>query len=74
MLTVSNLFMATDGYGHLKFRRVALFLVILARWLIAGFACLLVVLDNRIEASVLKPGPISDEPWWVPERLDGASA
>jgi uncharacterized protein len=34
-LCISNIFMTTAWYGHLKFRHVSLFLVILISWLIA---------------------------------------
>jgi len=35
LLTISNFFMTVAWYGHLKFREVSLWKVILASWLIA---------------------------------------
>ncbi len=35
LLTISNIFMTIAWYGHLKFKRVALWKVILISWLIA---------------------------------------
>jgi uncharacterized protein (DUF486 family) len=48
LLTVSNIFMTFAWYGHLKFRNVALFKVILVSWLIAFFEYCFQVPANRI--------------------------
>jgi hypothetical protein len=37
LLTVSNIFMTFAWYGHLKYRNVPLYKVILVSWLIAFF-------------------------------------
>ncbi len=48
LLIGSNLFMTTAWYGHLRFREVALWKVILASWGIAFFEYCLQVPANRI--------------------------
>ena len=48
LLTLSNLFMTIAWYGHLKFKNVALWKVILVSWLIAFFEYCLQVPANRI--------------------------
>ncbi|SIQ07889.1 hypothetical protein SAMN05421641_103169 [Paracoccus thiocyanatus] len=48
LLILSNLFMTVAWYGHLKFKAVPLFLVILASWGIAFFEYLLQVPANRL--------------------------
>ena len=48
LLTISNIFMTFAWYGHLKFRNVALFKVILVSWLIAFFEYCFQVPANRI--------------------------
>ena len=48
MLFASNVFMTFAWYGHLKFKGVALPLVILASWGIAFFEYCLAVPANRI--------------------------
>ena len=48
LLTVSNIFMTFAWYGHLKFREVALWKVILISWLIAFFEYCFQVPANRI--------------------------
>ncbi|HUO23853.1 MAG TPA: DMT family protein [Caulobacteraceae bacterium] len=52
MLTLSNVFMTTAWYGHLKFRDAPLSLVIIFSWLIAGLEYSLAVPANRIGAAV----------------------
>ncbi len=47
LLTASNIFMTFAWYGHLKFRDVALWKVILASWGIAFFEYCLMVPANR---------------------------
>ena len=47
-LTVSNIFMTFAWYGHLKYRREALWKVILATWSIAFFEYCFQVPANRI--------------------------
>ena len=48
LLIASNLFMTIAWYGHLKFKAVPLYLVILISWGIAIFEYLLQVPANRI--------------------------
>lgn len=48
LLLVSNLFMTFAWYGHLKFKAVPLYIVILASWGIAFFEYLFQVPANRI--------------------------
>ncbi len=47
-LTASNIFMTFAWYGHLKFKEVALWKVILASWGIAFFEYCLMVPANRL--------------------------
>ncbi len=47
LLTASNIFMTFAWYGHLKFRDIALWKVILASWGIAFFEYCLMVPANR---------------------------
>lgn len=48
LLILSNVFMTFAWYGHLKFRSMPLFIVILASWGIAFFEYCLQVPANRI--------------------------
>lgn len=48
LLVLSNLFMTVAWYGHLRFKEVALWKVILASWGIAFFEYCLQVPANRI--------------------------
>jgi hypothetical protein len=48
LLTISNIFMTFAWYGHLKFREVPLYKVILVSWLIAFFEYCFQVPANRI--------------------------
>jgi uncharacterized protein (DUF486 family) len=48
LLIASNIFMTIAWYGHLKFKEVALWKVILVSWLIAFFEYCLQVPANRI--------------------------
>jgi uncharacterized protein len=48
LLTISNIFMTFAWYGHLKFREVPLYKVILISWLIAFFEYCFQVPANRI--------------------------
>ncbi|MGH7937212.1 MAG: DMT family protein [Bryobacteraceae bacterium] len=48
LLTISNTFMNLAWYGHLKFRKDALWLVILASWGLAFFEYCFQVPANRI--------------------------
>ncbi len=48
LLTISNIFMTFAWYGHLKFRNVALWKVIVASWGIAFFEYCFQVPANRI--------------------------
>jgi uncharacterized protein (DUF486 family) len=48
LLTISNIFMTFAWYGHLKYRSVPLFKVILLSWMIAFFEYCFQVPANRI--------------------------
>lgn len=48
LLTLSNVFMTFAWYGHLKFRGMPLWVVVLASWGIAFFEYCLMVPANRI--------------------------
>jgi uncharacterized protein (DUF486 family) len=48
LLTISNIFMTFAWYGHLKYRSVPLFKVIVVSWLIAFFEYCFQVPANRI--------------------------
>jgi uncharacterized protein (DUF486 family) len=47
LLTLSNVFMTAAWYGHLRYKHAALWKVVLASWLIAGFEYCLQVPANR---------------------------
>jgi uncharacterized protein (DUF486 family) len=53
LLTISNIFMTFAWYGHLKYREVPLYKVIVISWLIAFFEYCFQVPANRIGATVL---------------------
>jgi uncharacterized protein (DUF486 family) len=48
LLTISNIFMTFAWYGHLKYRNVPLYKVIVVSWLIAFFEYCFQVPANRI--------------------------
>jgi uncharacterized protein len=48
LLTISNIFMTFAWYGHLKYREVRLFKVIVISWMIAFFEYCFQVPANRI--------------------------
>jgi uncharacterized protein len=48
LLTISNIFMTFAWYGHLKYRSVPLYKVIVVSWLIAFFEYCFQVPANRI--------------------------
>jgi len=48
LLTISNVFMTFAWYGHLKYREVPLYKVIVVSWLIAFFEYCFQVPANRI--------------------------
>ena len=48
LLTISNIFMTFAWYGHLKFREVALWKVVVVSWMIAFFEYCFQVPANRI--------------------------
>jgi uncharacterized protein len=48
LLTISNIFMTFAWYGHLKYRAVPLYKVIVVSWLIAFFEYCFQVPANRI--------------------------
>ncbi len=47
LLTISNIFMTFAWYGHLKFEKTALWIVILASWGIAFFEYAPIALDMK---------------------------
>ncbi len=53
LLVLSNLFMTTAWYGHLKYKTTALWLVVLVSWGIAFFEYCLQVPANRIGSGVM---------------------
>ena len=55
LLIASNIFMTFAWYGHLKYREVALWKVILISWLIAFFEYCLQVPANRLGARTFSP-------------------
>ena len=55
LLLISNIFMTFAWYGHLKFREVPLWKVILVSWGIAFFEYCLQVPANRIGAKTFSP-------------------
>jgi uncharacterized protein (DUF486 family) len=55
LLIGSNIFMTFAWYGHLKFREVPLWKVILVSWCIAFFEYCLQVPANRIGAKTFSP-------------------
>ncbi|MEI9965886.1 MAG: DMT family protein [Caulobacteraceae bacterium] len=58
MLLGSNLFMTTAWYGHLKFKNVALPIVVVVSWMIAFFEYTLAVPANRIGSSYYSPAQL----------------
>ena len=52
MLIASNVFMTFAWYGHLAYKQKALWLVVLASWIIAFFEYCLAVPANRIGSAV----------------------
>jgi uncharacterized protein (DUF486 family) len=52
MLIGSNVFMTTAWYGHLRFKEVPLFGVIVASWLIAFIEYCLAVPANRFGSAI----------------------
>lgn len=48
LLTISNIFMTFAWYGHLKYREVPLYKVVVVSWLIAFFEYCFQVPANRI--------------------------
>jgi uncharacterized protein len=52
MLIASNVFMTFAWYGHLAFKGKALWIVVLASWIIAFFEYCLAVPANRIGSAV----------------------
>lgn len=53
LLVLSNLFMTAAWYGHLRYKSVALWIVVLVSWGIAFFEYWLAVPANRIGSSVM---------------------
>jgi hypothetical protein len=52
LLVLSNLFMTTAWYWHLKYKGVSIFLVILISWSLAFFEYCLAVPANRLGSAV----------------------
>jgi len=57
-LLLSNLFMTTAWYGHLKVKQLPLWQAIVGSWLIAFLEYCLMVPANRIGATVLDVGQL----------------
>src|SRR5258708_12961065 len=60
LLIGSNIFMTFAWYGHLKFREVPLWKVILVSWSIAFFEYCLQVPANRIGAKTFSPDQLKE--------------
>ena len=58
LLTGSNIFMTFAWYGHLKYKDVALWKVILVSWSIAFFEYCLQVPANRIGSATFSPAQL----------------
>lgn len=58
LLIASNVFMTFAWYGHLKFKEVALWKVILVSWGIALFEYILMVPANRIGSETFTVGQL----------------
>jgi uncharacterized protein (DUF486 family) len=58
LLIAANVFMTFAWYGHLKYKAVALWIVILASWGIAFFEYCLQVPGNRIGYRVYNPAQL----------------
>src|SRR4051812_32019063 len=58
LLILSNIFMTFAWYGHLKYRDVALWKVILISWGIAFFEYCLQVPANRIGSRLFEPAQL----------------
>ncbi len=52
MLIASNVFMTFAWYGHLKFKTSAIYIAVLASWMIAFFEYWLAVPANRIGSQI----------------------
>src|SRR3954454_19493544 len=73
LLIGSNIFMTFAWYGHLKFREVPLWKVIVVSWGIAFFEYCLQVPANRIGAKTFSPGQLKVIQEVIPLRLFGVS-
>src|SRR3981189_631140 len=62
LLLISNIFMTFAWYGHLKFREVPLFRVILISWGIAFFEYCFQVPANRIGSYEFTTAPLQTSP------------
>lgn len=58
LLTGSNIFMTFAWYGHLKYKNVALWKVIVVSWSIAFFEYCLQVPANRIGSGTFSPSQL----------------
>jgi uncharacterized protein len=58
LLLASNIFMTFAWYGHLKYKEVALWKVILVSWGIAFFEYCLMVPANRIGSNTFSPAQL----------------
>ena len=58
LLTISNIFMTFAWYGHLKYRNVALWKVIVVSWSIAFFEYCFQVPANRIGSYEFNPAQL----------------
>ena len=71
LLIGSNIFMTFAWYGHLKFRQVPLWKVILVSWGIALLEYCLQVPANRMGAKVYSPDQLKVMPEGIPRVLFG---
>jgi uncharacterized protein len=61
LLTISNIFMTFACYGHLKYREVPLYKVIVVSWLIAFFEYCFQVPANRIGSYEFTAAQLKDD-------------
>ena len=58
LLTISNVFMTTAWYGHLRFKSAPLWIAILVSWLIAAVEYCFQVPANRIGSYTYSPAQL----------------
>ena len=74
LLTISNIFMTFAWYGHLKYREVPLYKVIVLSWLIAFFEYCFQVPANRIGSYEFSAAQLKRRPSRATGRPTSAAA